>query len=572
MIVKKLNKPIGHDSLEKRKVVGAHYTPKILSDFVAQKILKFWTPKPDMDKVRILDPAVGAGELLLSILAELTRAGFSNIECVGFDTDCNAIELALSRISKAFPSVSARLREENFLEFALTYGVSSLFSKGFEFFDLSIANPPYVRTQVMGAQKSQQLAFQFGLSGRVDLYYAFINGIAMLMKPGGIAGIIVSNRFMTTKSGISVRKSIIDKFDAIHVWDLGDTRLFEAAVLPAILLVRVKDKTLQPVEAKFTSIYSTENTQQSISCANVIEALDKDGVVKLPDGQNYAVQQGKLMHGNNLNGVWRIATEDSEKWLSLIKSHTYCTFGEVGEIKVGIKTTADNVFISSDWEDLPKEEQPELLMPLITHHIARRFKAKESDKPKRVLYTHQVKQGRRVAIDLNEFPHSANYLNRHRANLEGRKYVLDAGRKWFEIWVPHDPFAWSQPKIVFRDISDKPTFWMDLSGSVVNGDCYWIACDNPQQVDLLWLILGVGNSSFIEIFYDYKFKNKLYAGRRRFMTQYVRQFPLPNTDTEIARQIIQLSKKIYKLTPSQEAKCLEDKLERLVWQAFGFSN
>jgi len=572
MIVEKLKKPIGHDSLEKRKAVGAHYTPKILSDFVAQKILKFWTPKPGMDKVRILDPAVGAGELLLSILAELTRSGFSNIECVGFDTDCNAIELALSRISNAFPSVSARLREENFLEFALTYGVGSLFSQGFEFFDLSIANPPYVRTQVMGAQKSQQLALQFGLSGRVDLYYAFINGIAMLMKPGGIAGIIVSNRFMTTKSGISVRKSIIDKFDAIHVWDLGDTRLFEAAVLPAILLVRVKDKTLQPVEAKFTSIYSTENTQQSIRCVNVIEALGKDGVVKLPDGQNYAVQQGKLMHGSKPNGVWRIATEDSEKWLSLVKSHTYCTFEEVGEIKVGIKTTADNIFINSDWEDLPKKEQHELLMPLITHHIARRFKARESDKPKRVLYPYQVKQGRRVAIDLNEFPHAANYLNRHRAKLEGRKYVLDAGRKWFEIWVPHDPFAWSQPKVVFRDISDKPTFWMDLSGLVVNGDCYWIACDNPQQVDLLWLILGVGNSSFIEIFYDYKFKNKLYAGRRRFMTQYVRQFPLPNTDTEIARQIIQLSKKIYKLTPSQEAKCLEDKLERLVWQAFGFSN
>ena len=82
MIVEKLKKPIGHASLEKRKVVGAHYTPKILSDFVAQKILKFWTPKPDMDKVRILDPAVGAGELLLSTLEELTRSGFSNIECV----------------------------------------------------------------------------------------------------------------------------------------------------------------------------------------------------------------------------------------------------------------------------------------------------------------------------------------------------------------------------------------------------------------------------------------------------------------------------------------------------------
>lgn len=571
-MISELGKPIGYASFEERKAVGAYYTPTILSDFVARKAVEAWTSKGEANKVRVLDPAVGDGELLLSILKELTRTGFSSIQCVGFDTDHQAIGLASSRIKKAFPRVSLDLREENFLEFALTHGVGRLFSQGFEYFDLSIANPPYVRTQVMGARQSQPLARQFGLSGRVDLYYAFINGIGMLIKAGGIAGIIVSNRFMTTASGRDVRQSIIDKFDILHVWDLGDTRLFKAAVLPAVLLVRGKDETLQPTQAKFTSIYSTEDSQEALRCTSVIEALDKEGIVELPGGQYYAVQQGKLKYDSQPDEVWRISTENSEKWLSIVESHTFCTFGEIGRVRVGIKTTADKVFIRSDWEDLPVEEQPELLMPLITHHVARRFRAKEPRSPKKVLYTHQLRQGKRVAVDLSEFPRTARYLNRHRTRLEGREYVLDARRKWFEIWVPHNPAAWAQPKAVFRDISDKPTFWMDLSGSVVNGDCYWITCDNPQQVDLLWLILGVGNSSFIELFYDHKFKNKLYAGRRRFMTQYVKQFPLPDPEAEISEQIINLSQEIYNLTPSQEAQSLEEELDRLVWQAFGLSN
>ena len=41
---------------------------------------------------------------------------------------------------------------------------------------------------------------------------------------------------------------------------------------------------------------------------------------------------------------------------------------------------------------------------------------------------------------------------------------------------------------------------MDLDGSVVNGDCYWLALNPGQSTDLLWLTLAVANSSFIEAF------------------------------------------------------------------------
>jgi hypothetical protein len=155
--------------------------------------------------------------------------------------------------------------------------------------------------------------------------------------------------------------------------------------------------------------------------------------------------------------------------------------------------------------------------------------------------------------------------------LEAREYISKSRRSWFEIWVPQNPESWSKPKIVFRDIAAVPTFWMDMDGAIVNGDCYWLTNDFKKDDDLLWLCLAVGNSSFIEVFYDHSFNNKLYAGRRRFMTQYVEKFPLPDPASITAKEIIKKAKALYNLLLSSESKELEKEINILVWKSFGFN-
>jgi len=111
--------------------------------------------------------------------------------------------------------------------------------------------------------------------------------------------------------------------------------------------------------------------------------------------------------------------------------------------------------------------------------------------------------------------------------LKSAVYARVQYRKWYEIWVPQDSGAWETIKLVFRDISEKPTFWIDKSEAVVNGDCYWLISEDGKT-DLIWLAAAIANPMFIELFYDYSFCNKLYAGRRSFITQYVEKFPLPD--------------------------------------------
>lgn len=561
-----------YQTVTEDKAGGVTYTPKQLADFVAAQMVAAAKLMPDGKPLRVLDPAVGDGALLLSLLEHLEKQAFVNVEVYGFETDKRALSEAASRLALRFPKATLHLRQGDFLVFVLeqTGMAGALFvPRHDEHFDLIIANPPYVRTQVMGAAQAQLLAGQFALGGRIDLYHAFLLGIAEMLKPSGTSGVIVSNRFMTTKSGAFVRQALRQGFNIDHVWDLGDTKVFDVAVLPAVLLMHGKGEQDRK-GARFTSIYET--TQAPATRAkDVMSAVLQNGIVEIDNGRRFEVRHGDLDSRGALQDVWRIATEAGDAWLATVRKKTWNTFAGIGKIRVGVKTCADKIFIRDDWEDLPPQMQPELLRPLITHHIGRCFKASVSQKPRRILYPHEVVNGCRAASDLAKNPRSMAYLASHRDALQSRRYVIDGGRQWYEIWVPQDPGAWDCPKLVFRDISEEPVFWIDLDGSVVNGDCYWLVAERKENERLLWLALAVGNSTFIEAFYDHRFNNKLYAGRRRFMTQYVEQFPLPNPDSLIGQSIISKAKALYQNVDQPIAGQNRTELNRLVWEAFGLA-
>ncbi len=530
------------------KADGVTYTPRGLADFVAGRISAV-ADLPTKRPARILDPAVGHGELLLALLALIDGP----VEVYGYETDPAALAEARDRIAAEYPGAALDLRHGSFLDHVLDEFSGGLFEDSKKY-DLIIANPPYVRTQIIGANRAQQLAQQFGLTGRVDLYHAFLLGMARTLSPNGAAGIIVSNRFMTTKGGASARVGLIEGLNLREIYDLGDTKLFEAAVLPAVVIARGKGS--EQTKADFVSIYETR-AEPSGTASDPLAALEQEGVVTTPDGRAFRVLHGRLDNGDDPAGVWRLASDDVEAWLATVNENAWGTFRDIGKIRVGIKTCADKVFLPKEWD-----HELELLRPLTTHHTARRFRP---DPPNRqVLYPHQTVDGRKCAVDLSQFPESRAYLEKHRETLEGRSYVIEAGRQWFEIWVPQNPADWPAPKLVFRDISEQPTFWMDLEGTVVNGDCYWLT----GEEDLLWLALGVANSTFAECFYDRRFNNKLYAGRRRYITQYVEQFPLPDPKSTAGLEIIAACRNLYARMENGPNPEEERRIDAMVWAAF----
>lgn len=345
-------------------------------------------------------------------------------------------------------------------------------------------------------------------------------------------------------------------------------------MLPAIVVAR-KGSPHSGAQCEFVRVYEDREDGRTRLPApeytSVLDALRSQvrGAVLSPQGR-YTIERGTLADPGVSDAPWQLATPENRDWLEIIEANQSGCFADVAKIRVGIKSTADRVFIRDDWGMLPVEQRPEadLLRPLITHHIANRWAARPTTK--QVLYPHAVEGGKRVAINLASFPHARTYFEAHRVILESRKYVIESGRRWYEIWVPQAPEDWSSPKVVFPDISEEPRFLLDESGAVVNGDCYWATLKRGQDPRFLALMLAVANSSLIKKYYDIVFHNKLYAGRRRFMAQYVSKFPLPRLDSPSVARLLEI---VGRLTKGSETVAvvedLELELNALVWQSFG---
>lgn len=548
------------------KAHGVHYTPPELAAFLAEVTAA--TAPQVTGPFRILDPACGDGALLVAIVNAFPTCARRWMILEGYETDAG--ELAKARAGIAQLGVEDVILHNR--DFLSQEGVGSLVeSRGLfnkepvQQYDVVIANPPYVRTQIMGANKAQALSRQFGLTGRVDLYHAFASAMTSVLKPGGVLGLLTSNRFLTIKSGASMREMFSSHFEMEAIYDLGDTKLFTAAVLPVIVVGR-KGKAKSRLHGKFHRIYEHRNGSESPSTRrdSVLLALrdtELSGLVTTPSGV-FHIQRGDLaVHSE----AWTLSNAETTGWLKTVASRQVATFGDIAKVRVGIKSTADEVFVRDNWKCLPEDVQPEdeLLRPLLTHHESARWLPKPATK--QVVYPHMTNGGKRSAIDLANFPKAAAYFERHKARLTRRTYVIDGGRKWYEIWVPHNPDDWAKPKIAYPDISEHPRFFFDSSGAIIQGDCYWITLHDGVDPDWLRLMLAVANSTFVTKYYDAVFHNKLYSGRRRFMTQYVAKLPLPDLDS--SRKIVEEVRRILKRAQATEA--VERKVNRLVWEAFG---
>lgn len=568
------------------KANGVHYTPPELAVFLASSIYRHAAIPPD-GPIRVLDPACGDGNLLRAFAQAAPPVLRQRLQMVGYDTDGAALAKASTNLKESgIPATD--LRQIDFLSLpeSKPRREASLFDvmdhrpgspDPQPQFDVVIANPPYVRTQVLGAKRAQQLAAEYDLSGRVDLYHAFVKAIAAALRTGGTLGLLTSNRFLYTQAGAATREALLRDFQLCQLFDLGDTKLFSAAVLPAILIAR-RSPEGHTGDCPFTRIYEVRDRNRGqagrTTYPSVLVAVDQGAQDMVAIGPaRFNIERGTVALPSNHKHPWGISSKHLNDWLDTLAKNTQHHFAELAKVRVGIKTTADEVFIREDWECLPDEEtpEPELLRPLLRSYMADRWRPTvEQTNAPRVLYPHAIEGGQRVAVNLDRYPRARLYLERHRERLASRRYVIEGGRQWYEIWVPQNPADWSKDKIVFPDISEEPRFFLDKAASIVNGDCYWITLLPGQDPRWLALMLAVANSSLILKYYDAVFGNKLYAGRRRFITQYVQRFPLPRLDHPATSQIIALVHELTNAGPNRAAlRAVEGRVDELVWEAFG---
>jgi type I restriction-modification system DNA methylase subunit len=125
-------------------------------------------------------------------------------------------------------------------------------------FDIQLANPPYVRMELIKDLKpSLKKVFPEIYTGRSDLYCYFYGRALQLLKPQGMLAFISSNKWFKAKYGEKLREYIGDSCQVQSITDFGELPVFKSAsTFPVIFIAQKSKKSDQ--ETIFTQVESLD--------------------------------------------------------------------------------------------------------------------------------------------------------------------------------------------------------------------------------------------------------------------------------------------------------------------------
>lgn len=311
---------------------------------------------------------------------------------------------------------------------------------------------------------------------------------------------------------------------------------------------------------------------------NLLELLKGSGIpleidVSL-DGRIFKVQRFFTTPPSKRINVWTFHNERENILLSKLRCHSAYTIGDLCEkICVGLKTTADSVFIKPMTESFIKQHgiEKNLVFPLIESHNVNRWNCSwNSQIDLYVLYPHVEQNGKVLPVDLDEYPRAKNYLEEHRLQLEKRSYIKDSQRQWYEIWVHQSPEDFRKRKIITPDIAAHNRFAFDDNGFFVNGTCYYLILKDNSDIHY-YSILGLLNSKVIEYFHKTTSGNSLYAKRFRYWTSYISVYPVAKKLFDSTQLVTQLVQNVFRLLNNpvgKERADIEKENDTLCYQLF----
>ena len=340
-------------------------------------------------------------------------------------------------------------------------------------FDIQVANPPYVRQELIKHLKpTLQKVYPAVYTGTADLYCFFYARALQLLKPGGMLTFISSNKWFRAKYGDKLKKHIADTCHIHSITDFGDLPVFKGATAYPMIFI-AQNKILASNSTIFTQVKSLEPPYPNIS------AIIQD--------------KGQTLPTTAINGSSWTLTDTSSAIRVKKMEATGIPLGEYvnGQIYYGVKTGFNKAFIIDDAKRVELIAQDprsaEIIKPLTTGKNIEKWSISEQNKW--LIFT-------RHGININEYPAIRLHLNQWRTQLEpkppnyfstqkwlGRK---SGSYKWYEI---QDNVAYYNkfvnPKIVYQTFQVKPCFAYDNNGMYINNSLWMISLDDLYLLGVL---------------------------------------------------------------------------------------
>ncbi|MCK4574405.1 MAG: N-6 DNA methylase, partial [candidate division Zixibacteria bacterium] len=194
--------------IKRRKSLGQYFTPRTVREHLLSQL-------PKRKQARVLDPASGTGEFLLS-----AQEYFGDCQLVGWEIDPGLVKLSRQVIPKA-----QVIRQDS-----LKHAVSDKY-------DFVIGNPPYFEFKPDPATRAR---FSDVISGRANIFSMFIKlGLEMLRAGGYLAYVIPPS--MNNGAYFTALRSYIERHANIEYLSVLDSpMLFDRAHQTVMIMVLKK--------------------------------------------------------------------------------------------------------------------------------------------------------------------------------------------------------------------------------------------------------------------------------------------------------------------------------------------
>jgi Alw26I/Eco31I/Esp3I family type II restriction m6 adenine DNA methyltransferase len=348
---------------------GSFFTPSFIGRHLASRAL------PSRGAVSVLDPAVGAGNLLIeaALILREAQAPRSVLESLhGVDKDPALVELSavlLTTLTVGWkggkpPTLGTHLVSADSLLTPLRHGEgerswNQLFSDQFAAggFDAVLLNPPYVQLKVnssslplrpgdgaMGSQIREralnderrsaiQLAhdlranpeFEYAHGGTPDLARFFIERSLQLLKPGGRFSCIVPSTLLADSRSATLRRHLFTDHRVTEINVIPEsTRLFDDVNQPTCTLVVQAHARPSAIRLR-TRVTSPSELRRSAG--------------RLPIALIKAIDESHL----------RVPTCDAESWSILERMHQHpalAAYPDILNLRGELDLTIDSAYVS----------------------------------------------------------------------------------------------------------------------------------------------------------------------------------------------------------------------------------
>jgi type I restriction-modification system DNA methylase subunit len=391
-------------------------------------------------------------------------------------------------------------------------------------FDIQVANPPYVRQELIKDLKpALQKAYPTTYNGTSDLYCFFYARALQLLKVGGMLAFISPNKWFRAKYGEKLRKYIADTCCVHNITDFGDLPVFKSATAYPMIFIAQNQK----LDNKSTILTQVKSLEPPY-----------------PDVLAIIREKGQSLPHNSLSGGnWMLTSRNSVKRLEKMQE-AGIPLGEYvnGKIFRGVVTGFNKAFV------IDGVKRAELIAedPKSAEIIKFLAEGKDIDKwridinqDKWLIFT---KRG----ININDYPAIKAYLNEWCTQLEPKPRDYSSSQKWlgrksgsYKWYEIQDNVAYysafEEPKIIWGNLSLEPAF------TFASNPLYLLAPANVIPIKDFYL-LGILNSNASKQFFN-DISIQRNGNYLEFKPIYVNQLPIPNASTTEREAISQLVQK-----------------------------